>query len=136
MNIDHSRTLLGAGRILRTSCFFSTSDQCGAVVQLGLGRQIVNLEVAGSNPVGPATCLYPSPLSRGFESAMEDSEGDRSPSWGAYEGAGPLGRSRPDAFQGCAGDGAGSNPVGPTLFPRRSDSFTWTVHFLAEEEKL
>ncbi len=26
----------------------------GAVVQLGLGRQIVNLEVAGSNPVGPA----------------------------------------------------------------------------------
>ena len=27
----------------------------GAVVQLGLGRQIVNLEVAGSNPVGPAT---------------------------------------------------------------------------------
>ena len=28
---------------------------CGAVVQPGLGRQIVNLEVAGSNPVGPAT---------------------------------------------------------------------------------
>jgi hypothetical protein len=27
----------------------------GAVVQPGLGRQIVNLEVAGSNPVGPAT---------------------------------------------------------------------------------
>ena len=26
----------------------------GAVVQPGLGRQIVNLEVAGSNPVGPA----------------------------------------------------------------------------------
>lgn len=32
---------------------------CGAVVQPGLGRQIVNLEVAGSNPVGPAT-LFPS----------------------------------------------------------------------------
>jgi hypothetical protein len=31
------------------SCFFY-----GAVVQPGLGRQIVNLEVAGSNPVGPA----------------------------------------------------------------------------------
>ena len=27
----------------------------GAVVQPGLGRQIVNLEVAGSNPVGPAS---------------------------------------------------------------------------------
>ena len=26
----------------------------GAVVQPGLGRQIINLEVAGSNPVGPA----------------------------------------------------------------------------------
>ena len=26
----------------------------GAVVQPRLGRQIVNLEVAGSNPVGPA----------------------------------------------------------------------------------
>jgi hypothetical protein len=32
---------------------------CGAVVQLGLGRQIVNLEVAGSNPVGPAISLLP-----------------------------------------------------------------------------
>ena len=30
----------------------------GAVVQLGLGRQIVNLEVAGSNPVGPAIFSY------------------------------------------------------------------------------
>ena len=32
----------------------SITFQRGAVVQPGLGRQIVNLEVAGSNPVGPA----------------------------------------------------------------------------------
>ena len=36
-------------RLIDTTIF-----SCGAVVQLGLGRQIVNLEVAGSNPVGPA----------------------------------------------------------------------------------
>ena len=30
----------------------------GAVVQPGLGRQIVNLEVAGSNPVGPASFRF------------------------------------------------------------------------------
>ena len=34
--------------------FFRHRGLCGAVVQPGLGRQIVNLEVAGSNPVGPA----------------------------------------------------------------------------------
>ena len=33
---------------------FATTLFSGAVVQPGLGRQIVNLEVAGSNPVGPA----------------------------------------------------------------------------------
>ena len=33
---------------------FATPLFSGAVVQPGLGRQIVNLEVAGSNPVGPA----------------------------------------------------------------------------------
>ena len=33
---------------------FATILYSGAVVQPGLGRQIVNLEVAGSNPVGPA----------------------------------------------------------------------------------
>ena len=33
---------------------FSYDFLYGAVVQPGLGRQIVNLEVAGSNPVGPA----------------------------------------------------------------------------------
>ena len=41
-------------RFLRLGIFFRHLGLCGAVVQPGLGRQIVNLEVAGSNPVGPA----------------------------------------------------------------------------------
>ena len=41
-------------RFLNSESFFRHLGLCGAVVQPGLGRQIVNLEVAGSNPVGPA----------------------------------------------------------------------------------
>ena len=37
---------------------FSYDFLYGAVVQPGLGRQIVNLEVAGSNPVGPAIFVF------------------------------------------------------------------------------
>src|SRR5881409_1360486 len=41
---------------IRAASMFSYKPiRYGAVVQPGLGRQIVNLEVAGSNPVGPAT---------------------------------------------------------------------------------
>src|SRR2546426_10807976 len=40
---------------IRAASMFSYKPiRYGAVVQPGLGRQIVNLEVAGSNPVGPA----------------------------------------------------------------------------------
>src|SRR5437016_10086274 len=38
----------------------------GAVGQPGLGRQIVNLEVAGSNPVGPAIFFCPWADGRGI----------------------------------------------------------------------
>lgn len=48
---DNYRTFCCANVVL-----MSNSEE-GAVVQPGLGRQIVNLEVAGSNPVGPATFL-------------------------------------------------------------------------------
>jgi hypothetical protein len=39
---------------MKSGLFAQDHKVFGAVVQLGLGRQIVNLEVAGSNPVGPA----------------------------------------------------------------------------------
>ena len=42
----------------------------------------------------------------GFEPATGGSEGGAPPSWGAYEGAGPLRRSRRGEHQGRAGDGA------------------------------
>ena len=54
---------------------------------------------------------------RGIEPATGGSEGGVPPSWGAYEGAGPLRRSREAGFRAEPARERGSNPVGPAIFP-------------------
>ena len=116
----------------------------GAVVQPGLGRQIVNLEVAGSNPVGPAIFhgtvswdVNPRPgvpkgvcPLRGVRDARNneryDPPGgcpggrrrDGEAAGSSYEGAGPLSRSRRGKLQRRVGDGAWFKSRRPRHFPR------------------
>src|SRR5439155_27001788 len=101
---------------IRAASMFSYKPiRYGAVVQPGLGRQIVNLEVAGSNPVGPAT--FPGTVSW-----------DVNPRPGAAKGVCPLRGEHTRGLAPSVGAGEarfsaelaterGSNPVGPATFP-------------------
>lgn len=91
-----------------------SNSEVGAVVQPGLGRQIVNLEVAGSNPVGPAT--YSKTVSWDLNPATGGSEGGVPPSWGLYKGAGPFVGAGEARFRAERATERGSNPVGPATF--------------------
>ena len=112
----------------------------GAVVQPGLGRQIVNLEVAGSNPVGPAIFygtvswdVNPRPgVPKGVCPLREEhtrGRATRGITSVKFARAGEL-VSRPELAPSVGADEArvraelaterGSNPVGPAIFHGRS----------------
>ena len=93
--------------------FSSKPIRYGAVVQPGLGRQIVNLEVAGSNPVGPA--ILRGSVSWGLNPRPGVPKGVRPLRGEDTRGLAPSVRAGEARFSAELARERGSNPVGPAI---------------------